>query len=207
MDTATPVRFGFREFWIQGRDFYLNGTRLYLSLVPLDNAEMGAALATYAAARESLLRLKSFGINFVYTHNYGCEPGSHLSFAEILRAADDTGMLVALSQPHFSAYDWTTPEADQTNGYARHAAFYVGVAGSHPSVVCYAMSHNATGYNEDTNPQMMDGHEQSAGPVGRPQRRARVALRSHRQAPGPVANRLSSLLGQPQRDVHAQLLP
>jgi hypothetical protein len=156
-DTATPVRFGFREFWIQGRDFYLNGTRLYLSLATLDNAQAGAALATYDAARESLLRLKSFGINFVYTHNYGCEPGSHLSFAEILRAADDTGMLVALSQPHFSVYEWPAPEADQTNGYARHAAFYVGVAGSHPSVVAYAMSHNATGYNEDANPLMIDG--------------------------------------------------
>jgi hypothetical protein len=157
VDIATPVRFGFREFWIQGRDFYLNGTRLYLSVVPLDNAQVGAALATYSAARESFLRLKSFGINFLYTHNYGCEPGSHLSFAEILRAADDTGMLVALSQPHFSQYEWQTPDADQTNGYARHAAFYVRVAGSHPSVVCYAMSHNATGYNEDTNPLMIDG--------------------------------------------------
>ena len=118
------------------------------------------------AARESFLRLKSFGINFVYTHNYGCEPGSHLSFAEILRAADDTGMLVALSQPHFSAYDWKTPDADQTNGYAGHAAFYVRVAGSHPSVVCYAMSHNATGYNEDTNPQMIDGLSDPAGTGG-----------------------------------------
>ena len=157
VDTATPVWFGFREFWIQGRDFYLNGTRLHLSLVPLDNAQVGAALATYAGAKESLLRLKSFGINFVYTHNYGCEPGAHLSFAEILRAADDTGMLVALSQPHFSAYEWKTQNADQTNGYAGHAAFYVRVAGSHPSVVGYAMSHNATGYNEDVNPLMMDG--------------------------------------------------
>ncbi len=157
VDTAAPVRFGFREFWIEGRDFYLNGSRLYLSLVPLDNASIGAALATYSAAKESLLRLKSFGINFVYGHNYGCEPGSHLSFAEILRAADDVGMLVALSQPHFSAYDWKSPDADRTNGYAGHAAFYVNVAGNHPSVVAYSMSHNATGYNEDMNPQMMDG--------------------------------------------------
>jgi len=157
VDAAAPVRFGFREFWIQGRDFYLNGTRLFLSLVPLDNAQVGAALATYAGARESLLRLKSFGINFVYTHNYGCEPGAHLSFAEIMRAADDTGMLVALSQPHFSAYDWKSPNADETNGYVTHAVFYVGVAGNHPSVVSYAMSHNATGYNEDVNPLMIDG--------------------------------------------------
>ena len=73
-------------------------------------------------------RLKSFGINFVYTHNYGCEPGSHLSFAEILRAADDVGMLVAFSQPHFGHYDWKAPDADETNGYARHAEFYVRVA-------------------------------------------------------------------------------
>jgi hypothetical protein len=157
LDIAIPVRFGFREFWIDGKDFYLNGRRLYLSLVPLDNASVGAALATYSAARESLLRLKSFGINFVYTHNYGCEPGSHLSFAEILRAADDVGMLVAMSQPHFSAYEWKSPDAEKTNGYAAHAAFYVSVAGSHPSVVAYAMSHNATGYNEDINPPMIDG--------------------------------------------------
>ena len=89
--------------------------------------------ASYEGARESLERLKSFGINFVYTHNYGCEPGSHLSFAEILRAADDVGMLVAFSQPHFGHYDWQPPDADQNNGYARHAEFYVR-AGAEPSL-------------------------------------------------------------------------
>jgi beta-galactosidase/beta-glucuronidase len=70
LDAAHPVRFGFRELWIDGRDFYLNGTRIFLSTVPLDNAQVGAALATYEAARESLLRLRSFGIDLVYTHNY-----------------------------------------------------------------------------------------------------------------------------------------
>ncbi|MBC8232518.1 hypothetical protein H8E77_23470 [bacterium] len=62
--------------------------------------------ATYEAARESMERLRSFGVNFVYTHNYDCQPGSHLSFSEILQAADDLGMLVALSQPHFAHYEW-----------------------------------------------------------------------------------------------------
>lgn len=157
LDIARPIRFGFREFWIDGRDFYLNGSRIFLSAVPLDNAQVGAALATYEAARESLLRLQSFGINFVYTHNYDCQPGSHLSFAEILRAADDVGMLVALSQPHFSDYDWQSPDAERTNGYAQHAAFYVRVAQHHPSVVMYATSHNATGYSEDMNPDLIDG--------------------------------------------------
>jgi beta-galactosidase len=157
VDRSWTERFGFREFWIQGRDFYLNGTRLYLSCIPFDNAQVGAAWASYEGARESFERLRSFGINFVYTHNYGCEPGSHLSFEEILRAADDTGMLVALSQPHFSHYDWKAAEADQRNGYAEHAESYVRMAGNHPSVVFYSMSHNATGYNEDMNPDMIDG--------------------------------------------------
>jgi hypothetical protein len=156
-DVHWKERFGFREFWIDGRDFYLNGSRVFLCALPFDNAAVGASLANYAAARESLERLKSFGINFVYTHNYDCDPGSHLGFAEILRAADDAGMLVALSQPHFSHYDWPGADADRTNGYAGHAGFYVGVAGNHPSVTMYAMSHNATGYNEDMNPDMIDG--------------------------------------------------
>jgi len=157
LDVSEPVRFGFREFWIDGRDFFLNGSRIFLSAVPLDNAQIGAAWANYAAARQSLERLKSFGINFVYTHNYSCEPGTHLSFTEVLNAADDVGMLVAFSQPHFGHYEWESPDADEANGYARHAEFYVRAAQNHPSVVFYSMSHNATGYNEDMNPDMIDG--------------------------------------------------
>ncbi len=157
LDTSFSLRFGYREFWIDGRDFYLNGSRIFLSAVPLDNAQIGAALASYEEARESLRRLKNIGINFVYTHNYGCQPGDHLSFTEILRAANDVGMLVALSQPHFSHYEWQKPDADLNNGYARHAEFYVRAAQNHPAVVAYAMSHNANGYGEDMNPDMIDG--------------------------------------------------
>ncbi len=157
LDTALPVRFGFREFWIDGRDFYLNGTRIFLSALPLDNAEIGAAAATYDAAKESMRRLQSMGINCVYTHNYGCEPGTHLGFAEILRAADDVGMLMSFSQPHFGQYNWTAPDADQKNGYAHHAEFYVRAAQNHPAVVFYSMNHNATGYVDDMNPDLIDG--------------------------------------------------
>ena len=84
LDASYPQRFGFREFWIDGRDFYLNGSRIYLSAVPFDNAQVSAAAATYEGAKETMLRMKNFGINFVYTHNYGCEPGTHLGFTEIL---------------------------------------------------------------------------------------------------------------------------
>ena len=132
VDVFPAVPFGFREFWIEGKDFFLNGTRIYLSAVPLDNAQLGARSATYEGARETMKRLQSFGINLVYTHNYGCQPGSHVSFEEILRAADDTGMLVAFSQPHFGHYDWKGEAADVTNGYSRHAEFYVGRGSKSP---------------------------------------------------------------------------
>jgi len=118
----------------------------------------------------------SFGINFVYTHNYGCEPGSHLGFEEVLRAADDVGMLVSFSQPHFSHYDWQAPDADGNNGYARHAEFYVRAAQNHPSVVMYSMSHNATGYNEDMNPDMIDGIQDARDTWAL--RNAKLALRA-----------------------------
>jgi beta-galactosidase len=157
LDTSVPERFGFREFWINGRDFYLNGSRIFLSAVQYNNAQMGAAMANYDTERESMRRLQSFGINFIYGGNYGCEPGTHLSFEEELRAADDAGMLVALSQPHFGRYNWNAPDAEETNGYAQHAEFYVRVAGNHPSVVFYSTSHNSAGYAEDMNPDTIDG--------------------------------------------------
>jgi beta-galactosidase len=160
LDTALPVVFGFREFWIDGRDFRLNGSRIYLSGTPLDNAQTSAASASYEATRATLRHFKSFGVNLVYTHNYGCEPGTHFGFEQVLRAADDEGMLVAFSQPHFGQYDWTAVDAETHNGYAEHAAFYVRVAQNHPSVVFYSTSHNGAGYSEDMNPDLIDGiHE------------------------------------------------
>ncbi|MEO2004607.1 MAG: sugar-binding domain-containing protein, partial [Candidatus Poribacteria bacterium] len=97
IDTWRPVRFGFREFVIDGPDFVLNCRRVHLFAVPLDNAQISAAAATYDGARETLTRLQSWGVNAVYTHNYGCQPGTHLGFNDILRAADDVGMLVGFS--------------------------------------------------------------------------------------------------------------
>src|SRR5258706_5797259 len=109
VDALPAIRFGFREFWIDGRDFRLNGTRFHGFAVPLDSAQVSAAASTYAGARETLRRLKTFGVNLVYTHNYGCIPGQNLGFTEILRAADDEGVLVSFSMPHVNAYDWKKP--------------------------------------------------------------------------------------------------
>ncbi len=157
LDESYPVRFGFREFEIRGRDFYLNGRRIFLSVVPIDNAQIGAGMANCSALHETMRRLQAFGFNAVYTHNYGCEPGSHISFSDVLCAADDVGMLLFFSQPHFGHYEWDAEDAEKSNNYGRHAEFYVRAARNHPAVVAYSMSHNACGYSEDMNPDLMDG--------------------------------------------------
>ncbi len=64
LDVALPERFGFREFWIEGRDFYLNGRRIFLCAVPLDNAQVGAAWATYEGARRELATAQEFRHQF-----------------------------------------------------------------------------------------------------------------------------------------------
>jgi hypothetical protein len=153
LDVFHPVRFGFREFWIDGKDFYLNGSRIYLSSVPVDNPLLGAEAGNYQAVCESFRRLKDIGINYVYTHNYGSTPGSHLSFQETLRAGDDVGMLVGLTQPHAGNYNWDNPE--EVRNYERLADFYVRVAQNHPSVVFYVSSHNSTTSPGDMNPDLM----------------------------------------------------
>jgi beta-galactosidase len=163
IDTYQKVRFGFRELWIDGRDFCFNGTRLFCFAVPLDNAQIGPALASYDGALETMKRLKKVGVNTVYTHNYGCAPGSHLGFEEIFRAADDAGMLISLSLPHARSYDWDKPEASDTNGYARHAEFYIRMAQNHPSVVLYSVNHNMLGYAQDMNPDFIDGLHDKLG--------------------------------------------
>jgi hypothetical protein len=91
LDTSLPERFGFREFWIHGRDFYINGAPIRLCAVPFDNCGLGAAWAGYDGAKETMLRLMTFGVNCICTHSYGCAPGDHLSYEETMRAADDVG--------------------------------------------------------------------------------------------------------------------
>ncbi|NLW51426.1 MAG: hypothetical protein GXY85_11395 [Candidatus Brocadiaceae bacterium] len=170
LDEALPDRFGFREFRIDGRYFYLNGTRIFLTF------ERGQPGWTYEGARETLEARKSLGIAFGAVGGFGCAPGDHMSLDGVLRAADDVGVLIALTQPHFRQYEWRAEDSEQTNGYARHAEFYTRVAGNHPSVVSYATSHNGTGYADDMNPDMIDGIQSSRSSGG--ERNARNALRA-----------------------------
>ncbi len=155
MDAYYPVRFGFREFWIEGHDFYLNGSPVHLIATPLNSAQNDTATASYEGACETFRRLKWMGYNAAYTHNYGCSPGSHIAFDGILRAADDEGVLLSFSLPHMRDYGWEGEEPEKHNGYERHLEWYVRCAQNHPSVVMYSQNHNWLSYQDDENPERM----------------------------------------------------
>jgi len=151
-DAYYPVRFGFREFWTEGNRLMLNGTRINLRALPLNSAQINTATASYEGACETIRRLKAWGWDAAYTHNYDCRPGSHLAFEGILRAADDMGFLLSFSLPHHRDYDWEGEEPEKRNGYERHLEWYVSCAQNHPSVVMYSQNHNSTAYSDDENP-------------------------------------------------------
>jgi len=183
-DVFRSVRFGFREFRVDGRDLRLNGTRIHLMATPLDAAHVSTALASYAGAKDLLLRMKRLGVNAVYTHNYSCLPGVHLAFDEILRAADDVGMLVSFSLPHPRTYTWprNADDAEDTNGFAVHVERYVRYAQNHPSVVMYSMSHNGTAYGSDQDPDRIDGvYSPWPDPKGKPGDRSDANARLSRR--------------------------
>ncbi len=155
VDEYYPVRFGFREFWIEGRDFTLNGSPVHLRATPLNSAQNDTATASYEGAAETFRRLKWMGYNAAYTHNYSCRPGAHIAFEEILRAADDVGFLLSFSLPHMRNYNWEGDEPEKRNGYERHLEYYVRCAQNHPSVAMYSQNHNWLSYQDDENPERM----------------------------------------------------
>jgi len=155
VDTLYPQRFGFREFWIDGRDFRLNGSKFHVNASPYEGALMSVYNASYAGAKEALSRLKDAGFNLVYSHNYDCLPGSNLSYEDTLRAADDVGVLFAFALPNYANNYTRDPKHNMDALFASHVDYYTRQTFNHPAVVLYAVDHNAYGYSEDINPELI----------------------------------------------------
>ena len=140
LDAYFPTRFGFRELWLDGKDFRLNGSRYHLSAYPYGGALMSVYNASYAGAKDALSRIKDAGFNMVYAHNYDAGPGNNLGYEETLRAADDVGILFA----------FTMGIADPA-----HTQYFAQQVSAHPSVVFYAISHNNYGTSEENDPEQL----------------------------------------------------
>ena len=157
LDESLPVRFGFREFWIEGRDFYLNGSRIHLRPLHTTNISAAADQASLDGCRNTCRRLKEFGFNSLITSNYSFGPGEVGYMDATFTAADETGVLTTFSLPHIKDFNMKLDDPQQKQRYQALCEWLIRRAQNHPSVVMYAMNHNTTGYKGDQNPLWMDG--------------------------------------------------
>ncbi len=157
IDESFPIRFGFREFWIDGRDFYLNGTRIHLRALLSENISDQADRSCAAGCATTLVRMRDYGFNFLITSNYSFAPGEVGYMDGLFDACDSGGMLAAFTLPHAKDFGWKLDDPAKAEAYRKLCGWLIRRARQHPSIILYAMNHNATGYYGDQNPLKIDG--------------------------------------------------
>jgi beta-galactosidase len=150
LDDEYPQVFGFREFWIEGRKFFLNGTEFRLRPRTMNtNPRNGDAVAEFT-------RQLSEGYNFneYWPEDIG-RRGTHANVDPLYEGADRVGLPIsanALSmQPFLFGGKWDDP-ATQAE-YRRHMETELRRIRNHPSVIMYSTSANAFGHNLDQDPR------------------------------------------------------
>jgi len=157
LDQTLPIRFGFREFWIDGKDFYLNGSKIHLRALHLKNASEGADMASQSSSLKALKKMTEYGFNFFIFGNYTFKHGEVGYMNGLLRASDENGTLCAFSLPHVSDYDKKLHQPAVAKKYRSLCNYLIRKVQNHPAVILYAMNHNSMGYSGDQNPMKIDG--------------------------------------------------
>ncbi len=157
IDAALPFKFGFRDFVINGKDLMLNGVRIHLRALHNETMNRHAANACKEAALALCRQNIQNGYNYMIAGNYNFSPGYVSYMDALLDACDETGMLFSFSLPHIRDFDFKLDDPKVAKRYRELTKWVIRRARNHPSVVTYAMNHNATGYSGDMNPMRMDG--------------------------------------------------
>lgn len=157
LDKSLPIRFGFREFWVEGQDFYLNGRRIHLRGINIKNANEQADISCKNSALQTCRKLIEYGFNFAVTNNHNFLPGVVGYIDGLLQACDETGMLISFTLPHVKDFGTKLENPDEAKRYRELTEWIIRRVQNHPSIIAYSMNHNATGYHGDQNPLKMDG--------------------------------------------------
>ena len=156
IDAAYPESFGFRDFKVSGRDFYLNGKKIHLrSFALYPNMHSGFYTDEYFRS-ESAAR-KAFGQNHVITTDYAVLPGRNSFPDAFYRGFSRNGILLSCTLPHPKDFDWSLDDPLQRQKYENLVTYLIRRYQNLPGIVLYASTHNATGYAGDQNPLRIDG--------------------------------------------------
>ena len=154
---GATLTFGFREFWVNGRDFMLNGSVIRLRALHNTNSNSNASAAAKEGALNTIERMRRYGFNFLITGNYNFRAGDMSYIDGLLDGCQESGMLMSFSLPHVSHFNWKLHEPDVAKRYTDMTRWLIRRVQNNPAVVMYAMNHNATGYHGDQNPLKLDG--------------------------------------------------
>lgn len=161
LDDDYRQRFGFREFWIEGRGFMLNGTPIRLR-----PSQFRASFAHLESIDRIMRDAVAMGFNLVPTdgHLSGASPSTHLAAAK----ADELGVMSIGWTIGMGAYavdgSWTDPQVRAR--WQRRMAASMRRLRNHPSIVVWATSANTFAHGQDQNPRylgnskMLDVREQ-----------------------------------------------
>ncbi len=152
-----PVSFGFREFWSEGRDFYLNGT--VIRLRPALFGGQAGSIPTSVTAEADLLRWKDHGRNLAEVWPQPKTRGARVQDSVVAEAADRVGLLLAMPSVRINEFAhgpghkdiWATPE-----GRAAWLPLFQADwrrLRNHPSIVMLGLSGNFGGHDHDQNPR------------------------------------------------------
>ncbi|MBS1369425.1 MAG: hypothetical protein HPZ91_05650 [Lentisphaeria bacterium] len=157
VDALYPQEFGFREFWIDGRNFYLNGSVIHLRSLCYDGMKQSAGLSFRERMQFMSDRARQDGFNHLIGYNYDFSPGVIGYLDSFHTETSRKGILTTLTMPHAKDFDWALDTPEQRNRYLGYSEFLIRRFQNLPGVVLYGMSHNATGYFGDQNPLKIDG--------------------------------------------------
>ncbi len=156
LDEYTPVHFGFRELWIDGRDVYLNGRRFHIRAFDLQNPSSNGGMASEQACEWALRRFRDLGMNFVYLSTYDLDWGQIRYLDGVMEAADRLGFTISVCMPHAKEIVNSYQDPAKRAYWERMARWVARRAANHPSVIMYAMDHNWLGHAGDQNPRFLD---------------------------------------------------
>jgi beta-galactosidase len=158
LSDSVSQSFGFREFWTEGRNFYLNGIPIRLRTAPTH--EYGGILGLRNLIAANLAGLKACGFNCAeiwpddrYTRgliefdNLWCEEADRLGMLLIVPVTDIGHSIMKLERPRVAAF-WESQARERIKPLRNH-----------PSVVIWTLGANRFGFGQDQNPAVIGSRE------------------------------------------------
>ena len=154
LDQSLPQRFGFRDFVIRGKYFYLNGVKINLASCSYWTRK--GNWHTPEAIRHWLEGAKAAGYTFVYVAGIDT-PGLFPANRPFLEACDELGMLAAITPAAVNSIYRRLDEPAIWDQWTKLASICVDAHRNHPSLVLWRMNMNMQCYAQDQNPLLLDG--------------------------------------------------